>query len=230
MNEEVHFYFIRHGETYFNQYERIQGWSDTPLTDRGREVVRNSGRGLAHIQFDAVYTSDLRRTTETATLLLAENTVTSVDVPYQEMRELRELFSGFFEGMDGQTVWSMIADKLGYASTETFLQLTDDRQRMDDAHKVDPAGHAENYEMFWERTKKGLERILDTHKEPGENVLVVSHGLTIRYIMEYLIPDLVDADSVENGSVTVVKRVAGRYELDRHNDVSHFISEVTEKK
>ncbi|MGN1284706.1 MAG: histidine phosphatase family protein, partial [Candidatus Limosilactobacillus intestinavium] len=25
-------YFIRHGETYFNCFARLQGWSDTPLT------------------------------------------------------------------------------------------------------------------------------------------------------------------------------------------------------
>lgn len=66
MTEGVQFYFMRHGETYFNQYERIQGWSDTPLTERGKDIVRQSGRGLSHISFDAVYTSDLRRTTETA--------------------------------------------------------------------------------------------------------------------------------------------------------------------
>ena len=228
MTEGVQFYFMRHGETYFNQYERIQGWSDTPLTERGKDIVRQSGRGLSHISFDAVYTSDLRRTTETASFFLAENTATSVEIPYQEMGELRGLFSGFFEGMNEYAAWTMIADRVGYASMDAFLQLTDNKQRMDDAHKADPTGHAENYEMFWERTKKGLQVILDTHKKSGEIVLVVSHGLTIRYIMEYLIPELTDADSVENASVTVVRCVNGQYTLEQHNSVSHFIPDVRE--
>lgn len=40
MSKGVTFYFMRHGETYLNKYHRMQGWSDTPLTNRGKETLR----------------------------------------------------------------------------------------------------------------------------------------------------------------------------------------------
>ena len=33
-------YLVRHGQTIFNHYERMQGWSNAPLTDKiGRAHV-----------------------------------------------------------------------------------------------------------------------------------------------------------------------------------------------
>ena len=32
-------YLARHGQTWFNTMGRVQGWSDTPLTPEGIEVV-----------------------------------------------------------------------------------------------------------------------------------------------------------------------------------------------
>lgn len=31
----INVYFVRHGQTYLNLYHRMQGWSDSPLTERG---------------------------------------------------------------------------------------------------------------------------------------------------------------------------------------------------
>lgn len=28
-------YVVRHGQTYMNLYTKMQGWSDTPLTQKG---------------------------------------------------------------------------------------------------------------------------------------------------------------------------------------------------
>ena len=70
MSKGVTFYFVRHGETYFNFYGRMQGWSNALLTEDGIKNVHRSGRGLADIEFDAVYTSDLKRTIDTASIIL----------------------------------------------------------------------------------------------------------------------------------------------------------------
>ena len=58
MSKGLTFYFMRHGETYFNVYGRVQGWCNAPLTEKGIEDIKRSGRGLAAIKFDAVYASD----------------------------------------------------------------------------------------------------------------------------------------------------------------------------
>lgn len=31
----INVYFVRHGQTYLNLYHRMQGWSDSPLTEKG---------------------------------------------------------------------------------------------------------------------------------------------------------------------------------------------------
>ena len=44
----VTLYFMRHGETVFNRYNKIQGWADTPLTKEGRLDAIRSGLGIFH--------------------------------------------------------------------------------------------------------------------------------------------------------------------------------------
>ena len=39
-------YIARHGKTMFNTIGRAQGWSDTPLTKKGEEGIRELGLGL----------------------------------------------------------------------------------------------------------------------------------------------------------------------------------------
>ena len=47
-------YLVRHGKTWFNRYDKMQGWSDSPLAPDGVEVakVRHATRvcraGKAH--------------------------------------------------------------------------------------------------------------------------------------------------------------------------------------
>ncbi|MDK6292868.1 phosphoglycerate mutase family protein, partial [Aerococcus urinae] len=41
MSKGVSIYFMRHGQTYLNKYNRMQGWCDAPLTDQGiRDAMR----------------------------------------------------------------------------------------------------------------------------------------------------------------------------------------------
>ena len=34
------FYLMRHGETLFNTQKRVQGWCDSPLTEKGQDQAR----------------------------------------------------------------------------------------------------------------------------------------------------------------------------------------------
>ena len=61
----INVYFVRHGQTYLNLYNRMQGWADGPLTPKGEEDAKRVGRALAAIQFDYVFCSDLARTVST---------------------------------------------------------------------------------------------------------------------------------------------------------------------
>ncbi|PRY82634.1 histidine phosphatase family protein [Alkalibacterium olivapovliticus] len=220
-NKGVTIYFVRHGETYLNYYGRMQGWSNAPLTDHGIEDVRRCGRGLNDVRFNAVYTSDLTRTQETASLILEENgQIGSLNMV--QMPEFREVFFGSMEGMYGSEAYEKVRDYLGYDTKKEMFRNTDVAERMNAFRAVDPEGHAEDFMMFWSRVEKGLIKLIDKHRDTGETILVVAHGGTIRYILENLIPELRNPKGLLNASVSVARYEDGLYHLEKYNDVSHF--------
>ena len=54
----VSFYIVRHGQTLLNSIDRAQGWTDSPLTDAGKQTAVELGHKLKDIDFNAVYASD----------------------------------------------------------------------------------------------------------------------------------------------------------------------------
>jgi uncharacterized phosphatase len=65
-------YLVRHGETDWNLQRRIQGATDIPLNDTGREQARRAGRLLSRRNWDAVVASPLSRAHETASIIASE--------------------------------------------------------------------------------------------------------------------------------------------------------------
>ena len=62
-------YMVRHGETQWNTEGRIQGQTNIPLSEVGKNQARLAADRLATVTFDAVYSSDLDRTLETAKII-----------------------------------------------------------------------------------------------------------------------------------------------------------------
>ncbi|MEI2802633.1 MAG: histidine phosphatase family protein [Trichococcus flocculiformis] len=85
-------YLVRHGETLFNTQGKIQGWSDSPLTERGikqAQAVRDYF-GSEGIRFDHAYSSTSERASDTLELITG--------MPYARLKGLKEVNYGFFEG------------------------------------------------------------------------------------------------------------------------------------
>lgn len=207
---------MRHGETYLNKYERMQGWSNAPLTTKGMKDCIASGRGLAMVTFDAIYTSDLQRTKDTAELIMAENNLSS-QVPIVSKKEFREVFFGGFESLPVLDVWPKI---VSFAQQE-FGRSDTHQAILNAAHMLDETKDAENYMSVWLRVEKGLVDVLEKHTEG--NVLIVCHGLLIKIILEALIPDFHTHESFKNASVSKISYENGQFHLETFNDTSHFI-------
>jgi probable phosphoglycerate mutase len=69
--ERVPILVLRHGQSEWNSIRRWQGTADSPLTDLGREQARSTAGLLAarRLEFPAIWTSNLRRASETAAII-----------------------------------------------------------------------------------------------------------------------------------------------------------------
>lgn len=65
-------YFLRHGETEWNQLEKIQGRIDNPLNERGRQQAKKAAAIFSDYQFTHAYASTLSRAIETTRIILGE--------------------------------------------------------------------------------------------------------------------------------------------------------------
>jgi broad specificity phosphatase PhoE len=149
---------VRHGETDWNRDGRWQGGSDTRLNDLGREQARALAEQLDG-DIAVIYSSDLARAHETAEIVAAR-----LGLEVRVDPRLRERGFGSWEG----------------------LTMPEIEERFVEAHRCWRAGEgagaddAETFEDFSARVKDFLADVLRLH--PDEEVLVISHGGSIRVI------------------------------------------------
>jgi broad specificity phosphatase PhoE len=112
-------YLVRHGETDWNAARRIQGRTDIPLNDVGREQAREAAELLARRRWDGVYTSPLGRAHETASIIaerLGLDGVTAVDA-------LVERDYGEAEGMGFDEIEALYPEGVRAPGQETREQV-----------------------------------------------------------------------------------------------------------
>lgn len=116
---------VRHGETDWNRERRLQGHADTPLNEAGRSQARGLAEILDAERFGAVYTSPLRRASDTAAIV-AER----LGIELHELEALREIDVGEWEGLTIDEVRARFPARLedawrsGWPNGETHEQLT----------------------------------------------------------------------------------------------------------
>lgn len=221
MSKGVTFYFMRHGQTYFNLYGRMQGWSNAPLTVEGIKDVHRSGKGLANIHFDAIYSSDLQRTIDTAKIVLSENHLRD-HLNIVPMKEFREVWFGSFEGLDASEVWPKVVQESQLIHGLPDGDDLEIRHILNTMKELDPHQHAENYVEFWYRVESGLLTLLNKHAGTGQNILVVCHGMTIRNLLHGLVADFAETEPLQNASCSIVTYENGQFHLKAYNQTSHF--------
>ena len=86
-------YIIRHGETAWNKELFLQGQTDIPLNENGRELAQVTARALQMVPFDLCITSPLLRAKETAQIILGNRTI-----PFLEDARIQEIGFGTYEG------------------------------------------------------------------------------------------------------------------------------------
>ncbi|MED4225240.1 histidine phosphatase family protein [Neobacillus cucumis] len=204
MDKTFNLYLIRHGETYLNRYKKMQGWADSPLTEEGKAIASETGRRLASVKFDRIYTSDSGRTVETAELILQENHYNH-DLVINRRKAFRESFFGSFEGEYSEVAFQKVAQDQGYSSREKLFQKHNLEEVMNFIKESDPFHHAENYKEIWARIDNGLNEIINNSQSDNENILLVTHGVIIRNIISKFSNEFDKEMEIKNSSISVLK-------------------------
>lgn len=148
----------RHGRTEWNVAGRVQGQSDIPLDDVGREQAREAAARLAALRPHRIVSSDLMRAAETAHIL---GDVAGTDVELDA--RFREMNFGEREGLTWDEAWARFPDGM--------------RAWVDGDETQIPGG--ETHRQAGERFAAGLTDILDDLPD-GAVLVVVAHGAVLR--------------------------------------------------
>jgi 2,3-bisphosphoglycerate-dependent phosphoglycerate mutase len=171
------FYFLRHGETDWNKDGKIQGHTDIPLNETGRNQAEQVVSVLARTPIHRIVASTLSRAYETASIINA-----ALQKPLIVDDGLKERFFGDFEGLaiaemdslrDGMLKKGLPAEENGYPCP--------------------PQG--EPYADFRIRTIAAFHRNLEQFD--GENILFVAHGGVYRVLRRCLFTDLDHSGNVQ---------------------------------
>lgn len=154
-------HLIRHGQTNWNEERRVQGQSESKLTELGKQQALELKERLLVFDFDAIYCSPSLRTRETAARLFPdfENRIEYLD-------SLREIDLGPWEGQ--------LHDDIAKASPQDHESFW----------KYPHLFNIPGAETFFQLQRRGLQSIQQIAvNSKGEHIAIVSHGAIIKSIL-----------------------------------------------
>ena len=154
------FYYVRHGETFFNQIGRVQGSCDSPLTNEGFADAYEAKKALEHVHFDRAYCSTCERAIDTAHIILEGQSV-----PITYTKDLKEFDFGKLDG----------------CFIEEVREEIEAHKRMDDFSDLG----GDNLESIQTKLFRVMEQAKN-ESEDGDTILLAAHGTLCRYVIRLL--------------------------------------------
>ena len=169
--KETEIILIRHGETEWNSQKRMQGHSNSNLSEVGRGQIQELGELMKNVSFDHIYSSDSLRARQTAEAITQYSGHT-----LQFDQRIREKNLGVFEG----------------------LTSTEAKERHPEVYRLFKTAGANYVIDEGESTQQLLERALEFIEEirlrhPQERVVMVTHGGVVRVLMKYALGLSIDS-------------------------------------
>lgn len=185
-SKEIIYYLYRHGETNWNVEHRIKGQIGdlkTTFTSRGNCQINNLKNKLVDQKIEAIFTSDLYRTIETAKIIND-----NLKLPVYYCKNFRGLNMGIFQG--------------GLMSE--FLNNDSVKQAFVDYDFVIPGGESIN--QLNARYLEGLEIIKDNYNY--NKVAIISHSAAISNIKSKI-----SGEKYEDIDYCVIKYYNNKYKV-----------------
>ena len=159
------FYLFRHGETNWNQMQKLTGHIDDEsviITEKGYNQIKDISNSLLTCGIEAVFSSDLLRARKTAEIVND-----ALGVPIHYCSELRVLNLGVFQGQ----------------SREVFLQNEGVKAALLDHSLPIPGG--ESIDQLNERLYGFLLRIIQDYSY--KSIAIITHGISIGNLIQFLL-------------------------------------------
>jgi probable phosphoglycerate mutase len=194
---------VRHGETDWNATGRLQGQSDTPLNATGHEQARRAAQRLACEPLRALYSSDLARALQTATIIGQTLGLTVLTSP-----RLRERQYGAWEGLTAAEIQARYPEQFAVWRSRSL-------------DFAPPQG--ETRTQLLTRALAELNTIARRHV--GEMAVVVTHGGLCYVLISYFL-ECLDGDRREftfaNASIHTLEATADRWSVITVNETAHL--------
>jgi probable phosphoglycerate mutase len=198
-------YLVRHGATQLTQEDRFAGSSDVNLSAEGQRQIASLAERLKNDKLDAIYTSPLARTVETARILASPHGLQPILEP-----SLREIDYGRWEGLTRGEV------ERDFEAEYAIWQ--------EDPFTIGPQGGESGLNVL-NRILPIVRRIVETHRH--RSVLVVSHKGANRLLISSLLGfdmrsyrDRLDQSPAALNILDFMSEVRPRLRL--FNDISHY--------
>ena len=189
-----HFYFVRHGQTVWNVENKICGATDSPLTDKGHEQARVTGRILrdkidhGEIHIDEILTSPLSRAYDTAVEISR-----IIQVPVQAEPRLTEQNFGKWEGTARNGAEFAKAKENfvdSYGGGESMMRLAQRIYNLIDDIRKEPE---KTYLLV---AHNGISRMIESYFRDMSNEEFAAFGIKNAEVVEYqfdgIVPDCSD--------------------------------------
>ncbi|MCK4259940.1 MAG: histidine phosphatase family protein [Halanaerobiales bacterium] len=149
-------YLLRHGVTPWNVERRFQGSQDILLSEEGVRQAEKARDRLIDLEFDAIYSSDLKRAYQTAEIIAKPHGIDVIP-----LEGIREINMGDWEGM----LWDDIQRE--YADIHQVWVERPTMAAVPNGEGVIKA-HQRAFRTFIELAQKHIS---------DQRILVVAHGL-----------------------------------------------------
>jgi probable phosphoglycerate mutase len=194
---------IRHGETEWNVAMRLQGNSDSALTEKGLKQAELAAKALQSLNYDVLISSNQKRALRTAEIINQYQGLTIL-----ENGAFRERNFGIMEGLTREEIVKNYPDEY-------------DRYKKRRAEFQIPEG--ESLVQFYQRVTDGLNQISSMYQ--GKKILLVTHGgvLDCALRMTLDIPlGTVRKFSIYNAAINTFSFSENQWILEEWGNINHF--------
>ena len=218
---------VRHGQSQWNLENRFTGWIDVPLTEHGVAEAHTAGQQIrdAGIQFDAAWTSVLKRAIHTLWIILDE-----LDAPWLPVHRdwrLNERHYGGLQGLNKAETAAQHGDEQVHIWRRSYDippppldHNHPDHPRLDRRYAQVPPDNlpaAESLKLTLDRVLPCWQSEIAPALQSGQRLLIAAHGNSIRAIVKHL--ESISNEEIPNLNIPTAMPLA--YTLDKTMKVSH---------